>query len=281
VVLGGISATRHVVSTDSDTSPGWWENVAGPGLPLDTTRFRILSMDYVDSPWRPGSRATRTVSTHDQAYALRRVLDVLEIDVVHAIVGASYGGMVALAFAESYPARVRRLVVIGAAHESHPMTTALRALQRHIVELGAESGRSAAGLTLARALAVTTYRTSREFEQRFSRESADGNLQVEDYLIHCGRRFAASFTPGRFLSLSLSADLHRVDPAGIRTPTTLIAFVEDRVVPIEQARSLARSLGGECTLHEIESIKGHDAFLADHLSISSILSSAIEVTAHA
>jgi homoserine O-acetyltransferase len=267
IALGGISANRHVGS--------WWDGVAGPGRALDTSRYRVTGVDFLDAG-----------TTHDQADAIAAVLDELEVDQVHAFVGASYGGMVALAFAERYPERLERLIVFGAAHQPHPMVTALRVIQRRIVELGLGTGREHDALVLARALATTTYRSAREFAERFSRRSADCHPErsegaavvfpVEQYLVHQGEKFAARFTPARFLALSLSADLHWVDPARITTPTTLVAAEGDSNVPREQLEELARRVGGPCRLVDLPSTKGHDAFLTEPLSVSRILTEALE-----
>ncbi len=95
------------------------------------------------------------------------LLDHLGMQKLGAIVGASYGGMVALAFGERYPDRVERLVVISAADVAHPMATAWRSVQRSIVRLGISANQPAAGLELARALAMSTYRSPEEFAARF------------------------------------------------------------------------------------------------------------------
>src|ERR1700730_1873359 len=69
-VLGGISASKHVTSSASDPSPGWWEDVVGPGRAIDTRRFRVLGIDYIMN-----GRGTAPVTTTDQAEALAAALD--------------------------------------------------------------------------------------------------------------------------------------------------------------------------------------------------------------
>ena len=140
-VLGGISASKHVTSSASDPRQGWWEEVVGEGRAIDTKKFRVISIDYLTHV-----KGSPPVTTEDQARGLGRALDELGIDRLQAVVGASYGGMVALAFGAAFPARADRLIVIGAAHESDPMATALRHLQRRVVELGTAVGRERDGL---------------------------------------------------------------------------------------------------------------------------------------
>lgn len=278
VVLGGISATRHVVS--SPDRAGWWDGVAGDGRAIDTARFRVLGVDFVDGGRDAAGRPARIVTTHDQALWLTKVLRAAGVDQVHAIVGASYGGMVALAFAERFPARVRRLVIFSAAHESAPMSTALRTLQRRIVELGLETGRANEAMAIARGLAMTTYRTAGEFAERFantplSLSSNDARFPVDEYLRDRGDRFAASVSPERFLALSLSTDLHRIDPRRITVPTTLVAAEGDTIVPRDQIETLASALAAPATLIDLPTHIGHDAFLVETERVSSVIAASL------
>lgn len=283
VVLGGISATRHVTSTDHDPSPGWWDDIVGRGRGIDTDSYRVLGVDFLDGGWRSDGRPQRTVTTHDQAANVARVLDELGVDRIHSFVGASYGGMVGLAFAERHPDRIASLVAISAPHEPHPMSTALRALQRRIVELGLDTGRGAQALAIARGLAITTYRSAREFGERFDsapieRSENDATFAVEGYLRHHGETFAARWRAERFLALSLSGDLHRVEPSAIRVPTTLVAAEGDAIVPLEQLEALVARLGGPATLVHLPTTRGHDAFLTEPTAVGHIVRTALSTT---
>ena len=281
-VLGGISSTRHVTSTAIDPQLGWWEDAVGAGRAIDTKRFLVLGIDYISI-----SRHSSTVTTSDQADALADVLDHARIRSLHAIVGASYGGMVALAFGAAYRARCKRLIVIGAAHESDPLATALRHLQRRVIELGANLGRERDALTIARGIAMTSYLTPNYFKERFiDCDHADSRVledRIGSYLRKKGEDFADSWTSEKYNALSLSLDLHRVRPEDIAVPATVIAVSSDRLVPIEQARQLVDRLGGPAQLIEIDSPFGHDAFLGDahRLApfIEELLNVGLEVTA--
>ena len=280
VALGGISASRHVAANAHDGSPGWWESVAGAGGASDTSGHRVLGIDFIDGDAGPDGRPLGVVTTHDQADALAAVLDDAGIPQAAVIAGASYGGMVALAFAERHPHRVARLLVMSAAHESDPMTTALRTVQRQVAALGLSTGRAQEGLALARQLAMTTYRSRREFAERFGAPPTidpDGTprFPVEDYLRHHGDRFAATWQSARFLALSLSADLHRVDPARVTTPTLLVAAEDDAVVPRPQVDALADAIGGPVRVAEVRSCTGHDAFLTEPAQVGFLLDRAL------
>jgi len=260
-VLGGISAT-------ADASE-WWPTVVCDGGSIDTSEYRVVGMDWLDGRAGPDGRPERVVTTHDQADALAAHLDASGIASLHAIVGASYGGMVALAFAERYPTRVEHVVVISAPAKAHPMSTALRSLQRRIVELGIETGRETDALSIARGLAMTTYRSTEEFGRRFDGES------VERYLRHHGEKFARSFSAARFLALSLSADLHSVNPEECSTPATFVAARGDVIVPIAQMDELAARWGGPNRLIETTTTTGHDAFLAEPKVVGQLIHEAL------
>jgi homoserine O-acetyltransferase len=280
VVLGGISSRRHVAATAADPSPGWWDAQVGSGRAIDTNSWRVLGIDYLDGGRRTDGRPARIVTTHDQARALAALLDRLAVERVRAVIGASYGGMVALAFAERHAERVEELVVIGAAHESHPMSTALRSLERRIVELGLDHGFASEALAVARGIAMTTYRTAREFGERFDNtprftSETDASFDVERYLANRGADFAARFRPEYFLALSLSSDLHRIDPAAVHVPATLVAAEGDTLVPEEQMRALSKRLAVPGQLVHLPTIFGHDAFLKEPAKVGRILSSVL------
>lgn len=259
VVLGGISASRHVTATPENPRCGWWDSFVGRQRTIDTSRLRVLSMDY-QSVGREGQPQT----TYDQAVALASVLDACGIARVRALVGASYGGMVALAFGAVAPDRAEHLIVIGAAHESAPMSTALRILQRRVVELAVKTGHGYDGLVIARGLAMTTYSSAEDFSHRFGADDQEPRVTrqlIAESLASSGETFAQACTPERFLAISQSLDLHYVRPEDIRVPTTLIAVEEDTLVPVSQVRELAIRLGARCRLVELHSRHGHDTFL--------------------
>ena len=283
VALGGISAGRNVFGTAHGES-GWWKEVVGFGLALDSNRFRILGIDFLGgSGDSTGPRAGQTdfpsMSAYDQSVALAELIRALRLDKVHAVVGASYGGMVALAFAERFPELVDRIVVISAADRPHPMATAWRSIQRATVRAMAAFGAGGEGLKLARALAMATYRTPQEFKQRF-----DGEAQrteqgfrspVEEYLYARGRAYADNYVPEAFVCLSESIDLHRVDATHIKVPTTLVAVREDQLVPLSDMHDLLARLGGPKKLFEISSLYGHDAFLKESTALRDIFAQAL------
>ncbi len=269
VTLGGISADRRV-----NGEGGWWSAVVAPGRALDPTRLRVLAFDWLGGPGQSSSEDLSVVTTRDQARALAALLDTLGIEHVHAFVGASYGGMVGLAFAADFPSRIQHLVAISAPDRAHPRSTAWRALQRRIVGLGRRGQREKEALVLARGLAMTTYRSAEEFRERFDRppiKRDDGfRFEIEAYLDHCGRRFAERFDGATFCRLSESIDLHEVEAEHVTTPTTVVAIANDELVPWPQLQALADRLRGPTELVQLDSRYGHDAFLKEPAALDAL-----------
>ena len=279
VIAGGISATRHVAGSPADPTPGWWDAQVGAGLALDPRRHCILSIDWVGAD----GRLDVPIDTADQADAIRAVLDALSLSRVALFVGCSYGAMVALQFAAAHGHRVDRVLAISGCDRAHPYSSAARALQRRAVALGSLQCDTAAGLALARELAMLTYRTPEEFSSRFDAAPTltQGRVRcaAEDYLDHCGQRFAASFSPTGFVRLSESLDLHELAAEEIRVPVTIVAVAEDRLVPLADAERLVARLGGPSALRVLHSAYGHDAFLKEPAAVSAVLRDVLPVQA--
>jgi homoserine O-acetyltransferase len=280
VALGGISANR-VVTGPNDT--GWWSAIAGPGKGVDTDRYRVLGIDFLggggDSSAPDDSGSFPPISAYDQGDALRHIVRHLGLKSLHAIVGASYGGMVALCFAARHAELVNRIVVLSATDRPQPLSTAWRSVQRQIVREALKRGDGPAGLKLARALAMTTYRSPAEFVLRFSgapvRDAGRFRFPIEDYLFARGDHYAQQYRAESFLALSESIDLHDMDATQVATATTLVAVHEDQLVPLEDMRALAARLGNLSHLVEIHSIFGHDAFLKEGVVLKPILEQAL------
>jgi homoserine O-acetyltransferase len=282
-VLGGISAHRFLVSPE-----GWWPEIVGPNLGVDTTRYRVLGIDYLggrggsstpDGESPDGRPTFPPISANDQADVLRHVVAHLGLHSLHAIVGASYGGMVALSYAVRHSATVDRIVVVSAADKAQVLSTAWRSVQRQIVREALARGDGPAGLKLARALAMATYRSQVEFATRFGgpavRDAERFRFPVEGYLFARGDDYVQKYRAESFLALSESIDLHHVDPVQVRTPTTLISVREDQLVPFSDMQALAARLAGPTRFVEINSIYGHDAFLKESAVLNPILNNAL------
>lgn len=274
VVLGGISADRHLLPTHARPEHGWWTDVVGPRGPLDPGRRRLIGVDYIVGP-HP-ERAP--ITTGDQARAVIAVLDHLGIDQA-TVVGSSYGGMVALALASDHPKRIDHVIAACAAHRPHPMATAIRSLQREIVRNGIATGQELEAVARARSLAMTTYRSSLEFDDRFDHQAEpdsgpDWVFPVERYLRARGRSFARRFDAQRFVRLSESIDLHNVDPEALSAPLSLISVDTDTVVPPFLVDELSDRAPWVLGHHRVSSVRGHDAFLTEPQAFRTVIEAA-------
>jgi homoserine O-acetyltransferase len=279
-VLGGISAHRIVSGAPGE---GWWPEMVGPGLGVDTREYRVLGIDYLGGWGKSSTPASGgrfpPISSYDQAGALSLIVRHLGLDSLHAIVGASYGGMVALCFAERYPDQVQHIVVLSAADKAQVLSTAWRSVQRQIVREAIARGDGAAGLKLARALAMASYRSNVEFSIRFggapTRTADRFRFPIEDYLFARGDDYVQKYRAESFLTLSESIDLHQMDATQVHTPATLIAVREDQLVPFSDMQALSARLNGPRQLIEINSIFGHDAFLKEGAALTPIIKHAL------
>jgi len=236
------------------------------------------------------------LSVEDIARAGREVCRALGIERVHTVAGSSLGGMDVLAYALLYPGEYRDLISISAGVHATPFAIGLRSLQRDIIrtdpawaggEYPAGEG-PVEGMRLARKLGMMTYRSGDEWLERFARERIPerpdwseqpirAEFAIESYLDANARKFIGTFDANCYLYLSQSMDLFDVADHGdgsvdaglarTRARRALVAGVAtDWLFPLWQQRELAWGLeraGAEVSLHELDSIQGHDAFLVD------------------
>lgn len=268
VVLGGISATRHVTVHHQNPTPGWWQVHTQPGGPLDATQHRILSIDWIggdgslDVPLDPADQARALHLALKAIHGIAFADDTTSIPAVKAIVGASYGAMVCLHAAVQHPRTYPRVVLMSGCHRSHPFSTAWRTIQRAILSLPGEGADPSPALALARQLALLSYRTPADIASR-STEEALAWLQQR------GEEFTTRFTPTAFLRLSESIDNHRINPADVTSRVAAIAVADDLLVPEADMADLVTQLN-DAHLTTFSSDYGHDGFLKepDHVSLA-------------
>jgi len=266
IVIGGVSAARRLF--DDETGRGWWPGVAAEGGAIDPATRQILSFDFL------GETATPYPTVADQAAAALALADAAGLT-RFSLIGASLGGVTALEIAVQAPDRVRRVDCLVAAARPNPMATAWRSIQRDIVKLARTKGEGAQGVNIARRLAMTTYRTPEEFDQRFTDpapKSQDAN-GVDGYLAAAGARFAAVTSPARFLALSQCMDSADVAVEHIKPPVRYLAINSDRLVPPSDIeRTAARTPRASVTA--IDSLYGHDGFLKETGAVNRFLAAA-------
>ncbi|MEQ8860233.1 MAG: homoserine O-acetyltransferase [Pseudomonadales bacterium] len=306
LIFTGLSPSAHAASSPGDRRSGWWEDMIGPGKPIDSNRFFVICVNSLGSCFGstgPASDDPRTgmpyrltfpmLHVEDIANGGVAVLDHLGVERLHTVLGASMGGMTALAFAMLHPARADGLVTISSAARSLPFSIAIRSLQREIIRRDpAWQGGNyepdqgpTVGMRLARKLGMISYRSADEWAERFGRErttdrgSDDAfglDFEIESYLEAHAQKFVGAFDANCYLYLSRAMDLFDVADHGgsleegfarVQVRRAMVVGVEsDFLFPIEQQQELARGLNGPVTdvvFHRLPSIQGHDSFLVD------------------
>ncbi len=263
IVSGGISSGRFVAGEG-----GWWSDHIGPGKAIDLDTYCVFGFDFA-----PVEDHRVRLSPRDQARLIAVALDALGAGVIEAWIGSSYGGSVGLNFAAYAPARVRRLCVLCAAHKPAALARGWRGVQRRMVEFAIAQGEVSQGLALARQLAMITYRSADEFEQRFEDGALDdqGRSGLDRYLIARGEAYIDAMAPQRWLSLSESIDRCVVRPEEISPPLTLVACPTDQIAPLEAVEELGRRVQHLTALRTLPSLYGHDSFLKEPERVGAIL----------
>ncbi len=290
----------HALTGSADAAGDWWEPLIGPGRALDTERFGVLCANLLGGRYGttgPTSIDPRTgipfasdfpaISTRDQAQAQWLLLDALGIDDVALVTGGSLGGMVALEVALERPAAVRHVAPIAAPGATGPMAIAWNHLQIAMIEaLGLE------GLSLARQLAMTTYRSEADFDERFGRSmEPDGRPSIVSYLDYQGRKLNERFDPATYRVLAGAMDRHDIGAGRGGTQAALatlaaagvgltgVGIQDDILYGPRQIKVLvdaAIAAGMDSTRYrEIASTKGHDAFLVEWDQLASLLREAL------
>ena len=307
LVFTGLSPSAHIASSPADPTTGWWEDMVGPDKPIDTNRYFVVCINSLGSCFGSTGPASLNPATgghyrldfpvlcvEDIANGGALVLDHLGLDVLHTVVGASMGGMTALAFALQHPQRSRGLLSISSAGRSLPFSIALRSLQREIIrsdpawrngQYEFEQG-PVAGMRLARKLGMITYRSAAEWAQRFGRERATQeppahhpfgiDFEVESYLEAHANRFIGGFDANCYLYLSRAMDLFDAADHGGSLERGLkrlgveralvIGVTSDFLFPLHQQEELASVLKTrvrDVEFRKLTSIQGHDSFLVD------------------
>jgi homoserine O-acetyltransferase len=243
LVCHALSGSHHVAGTyaDQPQNLGWWDNLVGPGKPLDTNRFFVVGVNNLGGCYgstgpisinpatgKPYGADFPVVTVEDWVAAQARLADHLGIDCWAAVIGGSLGGMQALEWTLQFPDRIRHAVVIASAPKLSAQNIAFNELARqailsdpdfhggHYYEHGVVPVR---GLRLARMVGHITYLSDDQMGEKFGRELKNGKLsygygvdfQIESYLRYQGDRFTTYFDANTYLITTKALDYF--DPA--------------------------------------------------------------------
>jgi len=240
LVCHALSGNHHAAGyhSEEDRKPGWWDECIGPGKPIDTNRFHVVSLNNLggchgstgpisinpetDRPWGPDFPPLRA---RDWVNSQARLADRLGIDCWAAVVGGSLGGMQAMRWALEYPDRLRHCVVIAAAMKLSAQNLAFNEVARQAIlsDPAFASGRylddktvPAKGLALARMVGHITYLSDHAMASKFGRDLRSGSFelgdedqvefQVQSYLRYQGSQFSGSFDANTYILMTRVLD---------------------------------------------------------------------------
>ena len=312
VILTGLSASSHVASNLSNPAPGWWEGMVGKNKAFDTDKYYIICINSLGSCFgstgpasineitgEPYRLTFPELTIDDMAKATKLLLDKLEIDYIHTLVGPSMGGMHALALLVQNSNLVKNFIAISTARQSLPYSIAIRSLQREVIRKDplwkngyySHENPPSNGVRIARKLGMLSYRSADEWAQRFGRkkssiaeitqntfgiENTGFEFEIESYLEHLAIKFQDVFDANSYLYLSRAIDWFDLidygsSPEKVLGNTTLtnalvLGVKTDTLFPISQQKELAECLSSGSTkaiYKSLDCIQGHDSFLVD------------------
>lgn len=242
LVCHALSGNHHVAGRykEDDKYPGWWDNLIGPGKPLDTDRFFVIGVNNLGgchgssgsssinpATGKPWGSEFPVVTVEDWVASQARLADHLGIQQLAAVIGGSLGGMQALQWAIDYPERIRHALVIASAPNLTAQNMAFNEVARQAIitdpefhngdyyEHGVVPRR---GLRIARMLGHITYLSDDAMGAKFGRKlkdvikySFDVEFEMESYLRYQGDKFAGDFDANTYLRMTRALDYF--DPA--------------------------------------------------------------------
>jgi homoserine O-acetyltransferase len=284
LVCHALNASHHVAGfyENDPQNVGWWDNLVGPGKPLDTNRFFVVGSNYIGSCFgstgpasinpatgKPWGADFPVVTVEDWVEAQARLADRLGIERFAAVIGGSLGAMQALQWTLSYPERIRHSIVIAAAAKLTPQNIAFNEVARqaimtdpdfhggHYYEKGVVPTR---GLRIARMIGHITYLSGEAMSEKFGRllrRGAPGfdfdiDFEIESYLRYQGDKFSSYFDANTYLRITKALDYF--DPAAdyggdltkaltrAKAAFLLVSFKSDWRFPPARSRDIVRAL---------------------------------------
>ncbi|MDW8468136.1 MAG: homoserine O-acetyltransferase [Burkholderiales bacterium] len=284
LVCHALNASHHVAGfyADDPDNVGWWDNMVGPGKPIDTERFFVVGSNYLGSCFgstgpasinpatgRPWGADFPLVTVEDWVAAQARLADRLGIERFAAVIGGSLGAMQALQWALAFPERVRHAIVIAATPRLSAQNIAFNEVARqailadpdfhggHYYDKGVVPRR---GLRIARMIGHITYLSDDAMMEKFGRQlrraapgfDFDIDFEVESYLRYQGEKFSRYFDANTYLRITKALDYF--DPAAdfggdlarafarARADFLVVSFKSDWRFPPARSREIVKAL---------------------------------------
>ena len=287
LVLHALTGDSHLIGDagNGHATSGWWNGIVGPGLPIDTDKYFVLTPNVLggcqgstgpaslDRNGREYGPSFPQLTIKDQAKAFLVLADQLGIAKFFAIIGGSMAGMHALEIAIDYPERLERLGILAAPPYSTADQVALNTVQLEAIR--SDAGFAAGwyydakpgfgphkGLALARRMALLNYRSPKELNERFGRSwqsqvsplTERGKYAVESYLDFHGNKFVRRFDANSYITLVSAMNSHDIGRdrgsveealSRISCPTLVLGVDSDRLFPLSGQELIAEHITGE------------------------------------
>ena len=284
LVCHALNASHHVAGfhADNPSNTGWWDNMIGPGKPLDTDRYFVIGVNNIGGchgstgPLSINPDTGRiwggdfpVVTVEDWVDAQARLADHLGITQFAAVMGGSLGAMQALCWAIRYPQRLRHSIVIACAPNLSAQNIAFNEVARQAIAADpdfhggnypAQGTAPKSGLRVARMIGHITYLSDDEMASKFGRQLKNGKLnytfdsefQIESYLRHQGNKFADYFDANTYLRITKALDYF--DPAfesggsltralaPVQAGVLVVSFTTDWRFSPERSREIVHAL---------------------------------------
>ena len=304
LILHALTGDAHAAGWHKgDKSPGWWDNMIGPGKAFDTDRYFVICSNVLGGcrgSTGPASMNLRSgkpyalefpiITLKDMVDAQRHLVDHFAINRLLAVSGGSMGGMQALQWVASYPERVRSAIPIATTATHSPQQIAFNEVGRQSIMSDPNWNEGnyyggplpAKGLSVARMVGHITYMSDVSMAEKFGRRfkntrsnfKFDPEFEVEGYLQYRGENFINRFDPNSYLYITKAIDYFDLANGkglieilrGVKTRFLVIAFKSDWLYPSYQSQEIARACkraGVEAIYAELNSTWGHDAFLIE------------------
>ena len=320
LIFHALSGDQHVASVHPITGkPGWWDRMVGPGKPIDTDRFHVVCANVVGGcmgstgpasegldgdPW---AMRFPVITIRDMVRAQVALLDALGIAKLHAVVGGSMGGMLALSLAANFPDRAKRVLAIATTARHSAQNIAFHEVGRQAVMADPNwregdyygSGKGPEkGLAVARMAAHITYLSEAGLTDKFGRRlqdreaksfGFDADFQVESYLRHQGIAFTDRFDANSYLYITRAMDYFDLaEEHGGRLADAfadsdarfcLVSFDTDWLYPTSESRHVVHALNAVAapvSFVELSAPYGHDSFLLEVPALDRVVKGFLE-----
>jgi homoserine O-acetyltransferase len=325
LVCHALTMDQYVASRNPVTGKpgGWWADMVGPGLPIDTDRYFVICQNVLGgcmgtsgptevnpATGKPYGLSFPVITIGDMVRAQAMLLDRLGIGDIFCVIGGSMGGMQVLQWAAAYPERVFSAIPMATAARHSAQNIAFHEVGRQAImadpewkggaylDHGTTPGK---GLAVARMAAHITYLSETALHRKFGRNlqnrdkvayGFDADFQVESYLRYQGSAFVDRFDANSYLYITRAMDYFDLaaDYGGVlanafkgtKTRFCVVAFSSDWLFPPSENRQIVHALNAAAanvSFVEIETDKGHDAFLLDEPEMFATLSGFIGASA--